>query len=257
MSPGRRIVPPLVALLVAACAEEPTTAVTLGGLDEPLDLQLSLPSVSRDLFVTRESVEFGARTVDAQVFGGEAPPEREYPSRPTTPAAAIWNAYTDVGFWPGQLEAWGEHDYSGNKGRVEVTAAVRHDGVVIGSQTGIKEETHLWVFPWAHHIIGNVFINTDSDCGLAADAQTDHSAWWEIAPGTGPSTFAREVLSTFSGRESQPACQPAGGGGGGGGGGTDGGGAESLDYTCWMWFSYDMYTLEILDIHAMWCTGGG
>ena len=79
-------------------------------------------------------------------------------------------------------------------------------------------------------------------------------------PSAGPSTFARDVLSTQSGRESQPSCEPAGGyAGGGGGSGIDGGGGgEDMGfYECWLWLQYDLYTLEILDIHAMWCTGGG
>ena len=74
-----------------------------------------------------------------------------------------------------------------------------------------------------------------------------------MTPGSGPSTFARDLISTYSGRESQPSCEPLDGYGGGGGGGSNGGDDMGF-YECWLWFEYDMYTLEILDIHAMWCT---
>ncbi|MSR20837.1 MAG: hypothetical protein EXR91_07640 [Gemmatimonadetes bacterium] len=258
MSPGRRIVPPLVALLVVACAEEPSTAVALGEFVEPLDLQLSFPQVSPDAFVAREYVDFPAPDAPALVPGGELPPEEEDPSNPATPETDIWNAHTGVVFWARQVEAYGEHDYIGNKGRVDITATVRHGGVVIASQPGSREDSHFFLNPFPHHILGNVLINIDSDCGLAADGMTNHSAWWEAAPGAGPSSFDKTALSTYSPREEQPACPPtvdSGSGGGGGGGGIPE--ELSLDYTCWMWFTYDEQTLEVLDIQATWCTGGG
>jgi hypothetical protein len=259
MSPGRRIVLYLAALSVAACAEEISTAVSAGSIDDPQDLPLSIPVVTPDLFVTHTRIDHAA-TGPALALGGELPPEYE-PPPDYAPAADIWNAYTDLWFWPGQLEAWGEHDYVGNKGRVDVSADVRHDGVTIGSRTGITEEGHFFLNPFPHHIIGNVIINLDRECGLTADAYSSHSAWWEVTPGAGPHIFDRDTRNTNSGLASQPACAPtsgSGGGSGGGGGGIDNGGAEgTLDHTCWMWFSYDEVTLEILDIHGTWCTGGG
>ncbi len=261
MSPGRRIVSPIVALVVAACAEEPSTAVALGGFDEPLDLQLSVPAVSPDVFVVRTFTEFGAPTIPALALRRELPPEHENPYGPSIAEAEIWNAYTDLMFWPEELEAWGEHDYVGNKGRVEVTANVQGNGDGIGTLAASTEESHFFLNPFPHHIIGNVRIQLGGDCGLSADAHTSHSAWWEMTPGSGPNVFDRAVRPTFAGRIAQPECEATSGdgGGGGGGGGIDNGSGDSgsLDFTCWAWFSYDELTLEILDIHGTWCEGGG
>jgi hypothetical protein len=249
MSPGRRIIPPLIALWVAACTEAPSTAVALAGGEESLDLDLLVPRVAPDLLVSHEQVELGASHGSALVLDNDPPPDEQGASE-----SQIWNAYTDLAFAPGMVEAWGEHDYTGNKSRVEVSLDVRYEGVVIGSRTGSKEQTHVFLNPFAHHIIGNVIINTERECGLSADAHTAHAAWWEFSPGSGPNTIARREEGTFSGLERQPSCAPEPPTPGPGGGTIDEG---SLDYTCWMLITYDAETLEILDIQAVWCTGGG
>lgn len=257
MSPVRRIFSPLVALLASACAEESSTAVALAGLDEPLDLQLSIPRLSPDMFVTREPMGLGALDVPA-LLDGEEPPETEFSDQPLA-ESAIWNAVTSVWFWPQRVEVVGEHDYIGNMSRVDITGSVWHDGLPIGSQSGSNQESHFFLNPFAHHMIGHVLINLDSDCGLDADGTTKHSVWWEFAPGTGAASFDKTELPSYATRESQPPCEPVvdyggdSGGGGGGGGISD----EWADYTCWIWFTYDEATLEVLDIQAMWCSGGG
>ncbi len=259
MSPRRRAFPPLIALLAAACAEESSTLVAPSGLDEPLDLEFTLPHIVADMFVRGEYVDSGAHRAQALVSEAELPPEEDYLTDTPPAETAIWNATTTVFFWPLRLEAVGEHDYIGNKSRVDVHATVRHDGAVIGSQPGFAEQAHFFLNPFPHHIYGIATIHLTTDCGLDADAKSDHSVWWEFAPGTGPSVFDKTGLSTYSTREFQPPCEPEPSTGGGSGGGGGGGLPEELtaDYTCYMWFTYDEATLEVLDIQATWCIGGG
>jgi hypothetical protein len=251
MSPGRRSVPLFAALLAAACNEGPTTAVALAGTGEPLDLELTMPEITPDLLVDRRFEVFDAPGA-ARVF---VPGDEGNDSGELTPAdAGIWNAYTDLSFGSGYLEAWGEHDYLANKARIDVTAEVWHDGVVIGARTGVTENVHGLTLPWPRHIIANVIIHTDTDCGLSADAHSSHQAWWEFGLGSGPSNLGREIVPSYSTRADQPSCAPANpnpnGGGGGGSSGSD-------QMTCYLWLEYDLLTGEIYDAELLFCSEGG
>jgi len=249
-----------VALVATACAEEPSTAVARVALEEPVDLELALPALTPQLLVQPAAVESGA-------FEALAPLSEDEMSNGDVPdystATGIWDANTAVYFWPGSLEAVGEHRYIGNKSTVDVTGEVLHEGLVLVSRRGSREASHFFFNPTPHYIYASVTINLDRDCGLAGDGHSQHAVWWEFAPGTGAAAFDRNSTPSFATRESQPLCPPVvdpptDGGQGGGGGGTNGIPEElSLDYTCWMWFTYDQQTLEVLDIQATWCTGGG
>lgn len=250
MSPNHWIIPPLLALCVAACAEVPSTG--LATLQESSDLELLVPEVSPELFIDRRFTVFGAPDSDGPAQTEDLISESE---------SAIWDEYTDLEFQSSRVQAWGEHHYRGNKGRIEVSVVVRHDGALLGQRSGSTEQTHSFLSPFDHHIIGHVIMYTDKACGLSADAQSEHSAWWEMAFGSGPNLLGRTVAPSYSDQKAQPPCEEptvdySGGSSGGGGGG---GVPEELtaDFTCWAWFSYDELTLEVLDIHATWCTGGG
>ncbi|MBM4184911.1 MAG: hypothetical protein FJ207_11970 [Gemmatimonadetes bacterium] len=260
MSARRRTITLGAALcVVVACAEEPSTAIPLGGGEAQPDLDLGVPHLSSDQFATYETREFSELGAPARVLAeGEAeyPGQEEYRDEEDL-APSIWNARTSAMFVPGSFAVWGSHDYMANKGRVDVTATIRRDGTVIGTRLGTTEETYPFI-PWWHTITGFVEIATDVDCGLAGDGSSDHAAWWEVAPGAGPSVYGASRMSTSSGIAYQRACEPGvipttnTGGGGSGGGGTD-----TSDYYCWLYITYDLYTLEVLDIQVLWCGEGG
>jgi hypothetical protein len=253
MSPRRRIIFHCAALCVVACADESSTA-PLVGVEAPLDFDLAVPRLSRELMVARDSRVVGPPDGPARVLAED---EADYVGQEEPwVAPGIWNAQSGVVFWGSTVQGWGSHEYVANRSRVEVTATVWHDGVEIGRRTGGAEETHLF-FPWVRYLVGGVSIATDTECGLSADASSDHFVSWEFAPGTSAASFGSERTSSASGIEHQPVCEPEPATSGGGGG-TSGIPEElSSDYTCWMWFTYDEATLEVLDIQATWCTGGG
>lgn len=255
MSLPRRFVPLLSAFLVAGCGHEPSTAVAVAEMHEGADLQFVIPAFSPELLMDHRGnvsdVREGFETAPASLLRpGEEEPER--PDATALAAPTIWDASTDLTFHPKSLEAWAEHKYRGNKGRVEVTAFMREGGVAIGNRTGFEEGWHSWLSPFAHHVIANSIINLEKDCGLTADAQGKHEAWWEIAPGSGPSVFGKVGFSTTSGLASQPACPPTPTGGGGGGDGMSGDAAM-----CYIWLEYDLDSGEILDWQVIYCSGGG
>lgn len=257
MSPVRRIIPIAVVLAAAACDDATSTAPALTGLGERVDLDLVLPRVTRDMLVTGESRVYETLGPDnpARVL---AEHEAEYPGQEEVlSVAGIWNARTGLKFWGSRLEAWGEHDYVANKGKIEVTASLWRDGVSLGSQSNFSEETYPFV-PWWHHIGVVTSIDTDVACGLSGDARSQHGAWWEAALGTGPSTFGAGWVSSWASNVRQDPCPPptnttTNTGGGGGGGGVPGGGS----YTCYIWWRYDMDTGDVLDAQLLYCTEGG
>jgi hypothetical protein len=245
-------VPRLVALLlVAACAEEPTTSVTRAGLGAAADLALIIPSVTPETFVALDFATVGPPPGVLATADPEPPPER--PTHPV-PASAIYNAMTFAGFSPGYGYAQGSHRYQGNRGRIETTARVRSEGAVIGSQSAVTEHSNPFVFDfgWLKYISAFAKVYTDIECGLTVDGFSQHRAAWQAVLGGPVSDFQPTEQASQSDVGHQPACEPPpppptpGGGGWGGGD----------PATCWFWLQYDLWTGEVYAAALLFCSGG-
>lgn len=246
------------ALLVWACAEAPTAPPVEpdGGL-----FDLALPWVNPQLLVE----------VDTSTVPESGHPQRvvyaegDYPgwdpaSVPADMAWVILDERTVAWFDGSTAHARGEHRYQGNKGRVETTLNVLHQGELLASRTAVREKDWLiWLdFGWIKHIDVVASIPVDRTCGLTAWGASEHQAWWDAVGVPSLRTFGRSVSSSTSDLARQPECPPVpptipNGGSGGGSGGYD----EEGYLTCYYWVTYDLMTGEIYDVEFLFCESWG
>jgi len=242
-------------LVVAACADTPTTGPVGADDDLPMSLDLMVPKLGASALAV-----WSTEGADALV-GGPAPTlyaDEEAPEVEGSwdnPASAIYDARTIAGFAPGSAWAMGEHSYQGNKGRIETTVTAAFEGTQIGSQSAYRlADWTFWLdFGIVKHISAIARLYTNHECGLTAWGSSNHEAWWEAIPGANIATFGRISRSSTSDPEFQPDCAPPvpyAGGGGGGGGGPEGA-------YCWVSIWYDLDTGEVLDYDVLFCEMGG
>ena len=239
----------LGALLVAACSDAPTVPLPQPPEAYAEELDLLFPAFQANMLVTTE-----LETLDEPPAGPaltEVAPGEELPEAPDE--SGIFNARTFVYFNPDHVYAQGEHSYIGNKSRIETTARAYFEGALIGSQLGVKEQSSVFILSglYVQYIQAVARIYTDRTCGLAADASSEHSVWWEAVMGSPVSTFGRNAESTHATRRYQEECTPAVPKPGDGG---DGGGSGGW---CYVEVWYDEATGEILLWNPLYCESAG
>ena len=251
MSKARRRASWAAALLVAACSDAPTSPLP-SQLDAAVGaLDLRYPAFHRDMLVKTELEVLGERGSDgpSRVLADPEEPPPLTEGLGTVDESGIFNAYTFVYFNPDHVYAQGEHTYIGNKSRIETTANAWFEGALIGSQVGVKEQSSWFVTSifYAPYIQAVARIYHDYTCGLAADASSRHSAWWEAVMGSPVSVFSKEETSTFATRRSMADCPPPPPPS------TGGGGTGSVGGMCWVNIWYDVGTGEIVDWDVLFC----
>ena len=250
----------VLALGLAACAEEPATTTAVATSDP--DLRLYLPTIDPSLLVATDGeaaeVVSPAGPARADELAEGDVPMSEEEDVDLTPylntMSSIYDARTSVGFNPGYAWAWGRHKYQGNKGRVETTVTVSQEGRQLGNQTAAAEEYGLYFldFGLLNSISVMARFYTDITCGLTVGGRSLHAAWWEWFLGGPVPKWGRTEQTSYANPRSQDECAPpqeesSGTFGSGGGGGT----------ICWYSIDYDLATGEVIDIHLLTCTEEG
>ncbi len=259
---ARMLCAPLVALFVAACADETPTSIPVDPLDSAEGLALFVPSLTSDQLVASTEEESvppadgpSAVTTEEEPplpdFGGDSEVDiSDYLDEEGT----IWDPYTKVGFGVGYGFSYGEHKYQGNKGRIETTVSVSYNDVPLGSQTAVNEKYDIFLLDAGalHFVSATARFYTDKTCGLTVRGSSLHQAWWEWFLGGHSTSWGRAAQTSGAPAEYQGACpvEPAGGIGGGeaeGGYGT----------TCYVWVEYDLETGEVYEMTVLACMEGG
>jgi hypothetical protein len=239
--------------LSGGCAETPTAP--------PTDFDIALVDFALPWIDTSLLVEMDTSTV-SQLGGPERTAYAEgdhpelYPYDASDAVSPIYEASTIAWFTRDAAYARGENYYRGNKGRIETTLNVMHQGQTLASHTAVREKNWIfWLdFGLMKHIDATARIPIDRSCGLTAWGTSTHLAWWEAAPGGSLGTFGRSVVSTTSDLARQPECPPVVPESGGGGGGSY---DEEGYLTCYYWVVYDLRTGKIYDIEFLFCESEG
>jgi hypothetical protein len=247
---------PAAIVLVAACADAPATPLEPPHERTAESLELVLPAFHPDMLVQGGPEELSSDTRDGGAplrtidEGEEAPSTGEMTEVPLDAVSAIYDARTFVYFNPDHVYAQGEHNYQGNRSRIETTLDVWYDGQQIASQLGVKEESKLFLFSvfTLHYIQAVSRVYSGYSCGLAASASSLHSAWWEAVVGSPVSKFHESGTSSFATRREQPACEPDP--------------PPSTEFSlyndygggyCWVSIWYDIWTGEIIHLDILYC----
>jgi hypothetical protein len=239
-------------LLVAACADSPTTPLEVPGEGASEALELLFPAFRPDMLVQVSSdgpVDGAESHTPARTLAeGEEEPFLGDSEVPEDAVSAIYDAKTFVYFNSDHVYAQGEHNYQGNKSRIETTLDVWHEGQPLASQLGVKEETIVFFLsPLTLHYIQAVSrVYTGYTCGLAATASSQHWAGWQVVIGSPVSTFHESATSSFATRREQPACETV----------------PSTQFSlyddygggyCWVSIWYDVWTGEIIHLDVLYC----
>jgi hypothetical protein len=244
---------PAAIVLVAACADAPATPLEPPYGGPPEVLELLFPAFHPDMLM---QVDPGGQFSDTgggpparTVSEGEEVPDLGLTTEvPLDARSAIYDARTFVYFNPDHVYAQGEHNYQGNRSRIETTLNVFQGGQQIASQLGVKEESKIFLISafTLHYMQAVSRVYTGLTCGMAATASSQHSAWWEAVIGSPVSRFHESGTSSFATRREQPGCEPP----------------PSIDYSlyndygggyCWVSIWYDMWTGEIIHLDILYC----
>lgn len=244
-------------LVVAACADPPTTPQLSEHQDDPPGLAFLFPSFDAALLVERITTEdSGEPTLPSgparTVADEEEPPLAEISSEEIDDlVAAIYDARTFVGFNSNHVFAQGEHQYQGNKSSIETTLNVAFEGETIGSQLAIREDDTNFLLDLGRlkYISAFARIYTDQKCGLSASGSSIHRAWWEAVVGGAPSAFGQVGRTSYATPRRQPECEDTATSSQAGWETS----SSSLGATCWVSIWYDVYTGEIYDIDVIYC----
>lgn len=243
-----------VIALVAACADAPATPLEPPHERASDALELAFPAFHPDMLVQVGSDEPTSGTGDGDApartlsDAEEPPPIGEWGEIPLDARSAIYDARTFVYFNPDHVYAQGEHNYQGNRSRIETTLNVWYQGAQIASQLGVKEESKIFFLSaFAIHYMQAVSrVYSGYSCGQAATASSVHSAWWEAVVGSPVSKFHESGTSSFATRREQGVCEPPPST------------AFSIydDYGggyCWVSIWYDIWTGEIIHLDILYC----
>ena len=238
-SPYRTPVPLILVLL--ACSEEPTAP---GGIDlsSSQDLAFTFTHVDPALLIDSEHV-----TLEPTAVG----PAMADEWGETLPASAsIRDARTTVGFAGSHAYAYGEHRYTGNKGRIETTVEAAFMDQHLGQRRAVRQQSGLFLFDGGtlKHIFVIARLYTDEQCGLDVHGRSMHSAWWEFFQGTGAPEWGDVHASSAANPYQQPRCgrrssrsDPTGSY------------QEGDGLSCTYLITYDLDTGEIYDVSLLYC----
>jgi hypothetical protein len=151
----------------------------------------------------------------------------------------------------GLMLSEGSMEYAGHVGRVETTANVAFENQHLGESTAIEQESSWASLDTRRHVFAFAYVRTDKTCGLSVFGASEHAAWWELFQVKNAPTFGRVEASSQAGPASQPAC---------GKHVTN----ENPDtwstgdgLTCTYLITYDLDTLEVLQVELLYCSSGG
>lgn len=234
---------PLI-LLLLGCGDDPTAPVAAPA-QMPEDLAFTFAEVDPDRLVSYEHVVMQPPT--------DAPALSEEWGEELPASSSVMDARTVVGIGSYGAYAYGLHRYTGNVGRVETTLEVAVEDRHLGSRTGVRQQSGLFLLDFGRikDIIVHVRLYTDRPCGLEAHAQSRHSAWWEFYQGTGADSWGRTAVSSQAAPARSGPCghrwdseDPTGS--------YD----EREGYSCTYLITYDLDTGQIYDAELLYCTRG-
>ncbi len=263
MSRTRSLCAPFAAVLVvAACAEEPATAVVMESLGPPADLEFFLPAVDPDRLVAREPAAAPLPSRPTLVVEPGESGESDEPGASGVPVhyfearGAIAAARTVVGFEAVYAYSRGQHTYLGNKGRVESSVTVTFRGRPLGTQSAFKEDYGIFLFDGGRSkfIWASARVYSDHECGLEVSGESKHSAWWEFFTGVGVLTWGKVERSTSAPSAAQDACEPVNEERPSGGDGED---EDGYGVVCWYLLEYNIFTGEIYYVELLYCGSVG
>jgi hypothetical protein len=245
---------------VAACSEVPTKPA-LEPRDEAgdgvaLDLAVPVlgPQALMDHQVGEPQGEFGLEATAGPLRAGEDELTSEDLENTF---AALYDQRTRAGFSSGSAYAVGQHDYQGNKSRIETTVNVEYENDFLGSQTAYREDSTPFVLDFGSmkYLAATARVYTDHECGLGVWGTSNHSAWWEAVLGGGVSKFGLVARSSMSDRRQQDACgvQPATSWGGGGSSEYSGPSGMTCYYSVW----YNPSTGSVYNAELLYCSDWG
>jgi len=240
-------------VLVAACADAPATPLEPPHEGVSEALELVFPAFHPDMLVQvgpepSSDTGVGGAPLRTLSEGEEPPPIGEIREIPLDARSAIYDARTFVYFNPDHVYAQGEHNYQGNRSRIETTLNVWYGGQPIASQLGVKEESKIFLLSvfTVHYMQAVSRVYTGHSCGQAATASSAHTAWWEAVIGSPVSKFHESGTSSFATRREQPACEPP----------------PAIEFAlyddfgggfCWVSIWYDIWTGEIIHLDVLYC----
>ena len=212
----------LAIVTLAACRDAPTV---------PIENTQVATDVATDAWISSDSV-----------------PEMPGP-------AEIRYAYTGLSFYDGSrggeplLEISVATEYRGN--RAEISTAYAITGEITRNDRIVNFQNSFYnPFLWKRW--DEIYqIPTVVDCGMSADANTQHRAWWDvwfrgIAPNWDSGRVLRFTTATAASKSCEPKPPPDEAGGGGGTGGW-----INIE-TCYYWAHYVNGVL--VDIELRYCT---
>jgi hypothetical protein len=169
--------------------------------------------------------------------------------------ASIVDPQTRAYFGSGRAGASGQHNYTGNVGRVHTTAHVAFQDRHLGSQSSERQENipFLLDFGQLKFIWTRAEVSTDHECGLSVQGNSVHEANWEFFQGTGVSTWGKVSRATASGVVRQRDCSTRTETRSVGGSTSEG---ESYFY-CTYLITYDLQTGQIYRAERLFCSTGG
>jgi hypothetical protein len=243
-STPRLVVGTLVLVLVACERPAPTAVSHVPHPTVPTDLTLAAPLLTQDDLTAVSIVTHGERPSSGLMLSEGGEDEGLVP-------ATIYTATTRVGFQEGLAYAEGSMEYAGHVGRVETTANVAFENQHLGESTAIEQESSWASLDTRRHVFAFAYVRTDKTCGLSVFGASEHAAWWELFQVKNAPTFGRVEASSQAGPASQPAC---------GKHVTN----ENPDtwstgdgLTCTYLITYDLDTLEVLQVELLYCSSGG
>jgi hypothetical protein len=248
MSPGplhRTPIRLLLLLLLLGCSEEPTAPVRADLLPAE-DLSFTFAYLDPAALVDFEHTTLeptGPGPAASDTWGEDLPA-----------SASIRDARTMVGLSGISAYAYGEHRYTGNKGRIETTVDAAFSGQHLGERTAIRQQSEIFLLDFGRikHIWAIARIYTDKQCGLEAHGRSSHSAWWEFYQGVAAPVWGEVVATSDAPPDRQEPCarrdspyDPTGSYDSSGGG-----------MTCTYLITYDLDTGQIYDVTLLFCSSG-
>ncbi|MEM7417547.1 MAG: hypothetical protein AAF389_18805 [Gemmatimonadota bacterium] len=143
------------------------------------------------------------------------------------------------------------HDYNTNYSSIESTLNVAKGDKQVGSQTLLEQRSIF--FPFHFGLTRTLRLNNrasvDRACGFSASGRASHKAWWGLLGSKGLVTWGLRVT---------PSVALAARGGCEGATGTRGGTTrEGGGIVCTVLITYDLDTLEVVNVDVLSCSSGG
>ncbi|MDH3272566.1 MAG: hypothetical protein OEN56_14610 [Gemmatimonadota bacterium] len=170
----------------------------------------------------------------------------------TRPLQQVINPRTRAGFDDGYAFAIGQHSYIGNVGLIRTSTHVSFRDQHVGSQTGQRQAYTPFLVDLGQLKDIAVWpkVYTDHTCGLTAQGDSSHKAWWQFYQGRGAPEWGVDEVPSQAAPVAQGSCTNQTG--------TRTGSEErSGGFICSYFITYDLDTGEIVDAQLLYCSTQG